>query len=75
MLEEDCLNVYVPLIHRYPLESHFAGPVAQVDAEAQAIFRSNRYYHTRASFVLNGKLPEQPLCRKVAVGVRRFALA
>jgi hypothetical protein len=39
-MQEDYLNVHVPLIHRYPLESHGVGALAQLGAEAQPVFRT-----------------------------------
>jgi hypothetical protein len=48
-LDEDSLKDYVPLIHRYPLESHRVGAVAQLGAEAQPIFRLNWEQHTHVS--------------------------
>ena len=51
-LEEDSLKDYVPLIHRYPLESHGVVSVAPLGAETQPIFRTYWNHYTPESTLI-----------------------
>jgi hypothetical protein len=68
-LEEDCPKVYVLLIHRYQLESHGVGAVVQLGAEAQPIFRSDRYYHADHRALAERRAP-----RLLSLSSRQFYL-